>query len=220
MSAAQNGTAGTRLERLPGGLTLVGADGRELRVELTPSRGRPTVLRAVLGGSGPGATVIDATAGLGGDAFDLATAGSRVIAFEKSETVWRLLRDALDRAGSDPGLADAAGRIELHLGDALDLLPRFGPVDAVYLDPLFERRPREAGKRKGMQLLHELIGSGEQGGEGEARLLEAAMQAARRRVTVKRRLRAPWLAGVRPSGSISGRTVRFDLYPGKAGKSG
>lgn len=204
-----------RLVQLEDGLTLLGPDGEQLRVELRRTHGRPAVVRAVLGGSGAGATVIDATAGLGADAFALADAGCRVLAIERSPVVWQLLADGLERARADGQLEDAAVRIELLHGDARELLPKLGPVDAVYLDPLFETGSRSAGKRKGMRLLHLLEGEGDQDGAG---LLDAAQAAARRRVTVKRQLRAPRLAGRTPSGSIRGRTIRFDLYPGLAGK--
>jgi len=206
------------LEELPEGLTLIGPEGEQLRVELQPTPGRPTVVRAVTAGSGPAPVVIDATAGLGGDAFDLAHAGCRVLAIERDPTVWQLLADGLRRALADPALADTAARIELLHGDARELLPRHGPVDAVYLDPLFEVRRRQAGKRKGMKLLQLLGGEKPPSAAAEGELLDAAQDAARRRVAVKRQLRARWLADREPSGSIRGRTVRFDLYAGRAGK--
>ena len=48
-------------------------------------------------------TVVDATAGLGRDAFVLASLGCRVTLIERSPVVAALLQDGLARAGQDPG---------------------------------------------------------------------------------------------------------------------
>ena len=179
---------------------------------LSPTRGRPAVLRAALAGRQPAPHICDATAGMGADAFDLAYAGCRVTAIERSPLAWILLKDGLRRALLQPELAAAAGRIELRLGDSRELLPALGPFDVVYLDPMFTGGKKSAGKRKAMRLFHLLGQSGPDAGE----LLPAATSAARLRVVVKRPLRGEALASVAPSGSLKGRTVRFDLYAGGA----
>jgi len=60
-------------------------------------------------------TVLDATAGLGRDAFWLAYHGCRVTAIERSPILFALLRDGLERAGRVPEIRE-------HLGDRLRLL--------------------------------------------------------------------------------------------------
>ncbi len=197
---------GARLEVSDDRLKLVDSTGQELVVQLAASSGRPPLLRAALAGAQP--LVADATAGMAGDAFDLAHAGCRVVAIERSPLVWLLLRDGLRRALLDPALRAAAGRIELHYGDALELLPRLGPFEVVLLDPMWQGGKASAGKRKSMRLFHELTGPP----TDEAALLRAARLAASRRVVVKRPARGEYLAFERPSGSLAGRTVRFDLY--------
>jgi 16S rRNA (guanine1516-N2)-methyltransferase len=176
-------------------------------VEFEPGRGSPLLRRAALAGKA-GMRVIDGTAGLGQDAFALAEWGCEVELIERSAVVWELLADGLRRAGQDPSTRDSVARIRLHLGDALDLLPRLAPADVVYLDPMYPLSGREGRKAKGMRLLRDLLG-----GDHDADvLLEQARRAATRRVAVKRPLRAPPLAGERPSGSLPGTTVRYDLY--------
>ena len=61
---------------------------------------------------------------------------------------------------------------------------------------------------------HRLFAGGEDAltAEEEATLLAAARRAAGQRVVVKRPRKAEPLGGVQPSGSIEGRTVRYDLY--------
>ncbi len=202
-----------RLHFAQGALELQGAAGEVLRADLVPSSGRPPLLRATLAGRNPRPVIADATAGLGGDAFDLAAAGCTVVAIEQALVPWLLLQDALRRAVTDPARSQAASRINLLRGNATEVLATEGPFDVVYLDPLFQGGKASAGKRKSMRLLHELA----PGVTPESELLEAARQAASTRVTVKRPQAGPYLAGVRPSGSLQGRTVRFDLYSGLAG---
>lgn len=179
-----------------------------VHVEFVPGHAPGGLLRALLVNRGV-SRVVDATAGLGQDAFALAEAGCRVEMIERSPVVAALLRDGLGRALRNPDSAAAAGRLVLHEGEATALLPQLAPVEVVYLDPMYPRSGREGRKVKGMRLLRELLGGDEDAGE----LLTVARAAAGRRVVVKRPRRAPWLAGVAPSGSQAGKTVRYDLYP-------
>jgi 16S rRNA (guanine1516-N2)-methyltransferase len=179
-----------------------------LSVHFEPARSRPASIRATMAGQQPPPLIIDATAGLGQDAFDFATAGSTVIMLERSPVIGALLRDGLQRAASDPLLAPAASRMTLQIGDALQLLPGLPAADVIYLDPMFQTSPGQAGKRKSMRMFHALVGPD---ADADA-LLALARRHALQRVVVKRARRAPHLAGARPSGSLEGRTVRFDLY--------
>ncbi|MEX2543029.1 MAG: class I SAM-dependent methyltransferase [Trueperaceae bacterium] len=189
------------------------AAGGTLAVEFLPGRGSPQLRRAAMPGGRAAATgapprLIDATAGLAQDAFALAEWGCRVDLIERSPVVAALLADGLERARRDGRTGDAASRMHLHQGEALDILPRLKPAGVVYLDPMYPRSGREGRKGKGMRLLRELLGD-----DRDAHtLLEAARRAAGRRVVVKRPLRAPALAGHKPSGSLTGTTVRYDLY--------
>ncbi len=212
----------------PGALVLaVGAGGLSLRLGDGPAvsaaaeaLGRPArqvpdpLWRAVLAGGEP---VVDATAGLGGDAFRLASRGAQVTLIERSPLLAALLSDALERARAGalgPAAAEASGRLELVVGDARDVLRSGalapGRLGVVYLDPMFAAETGRALPPKGMALLRELLGDDEPGAPD---LLVAARAVATRRVVVKRHLRAAPLGGMRPSGSLRGRTVRFDVYP-------
>jgi 16S rRNA (guanine1516-N2)-methyltransferase len=194
----------TRLELRETGARAAGP----LAVEFLPGRGSNLLRRAALAGGGEQPRVIDATAGLGQDAFALAEWGCRVDLIERSPVVAALLEDGIARALEQPETAAAARRMSLHLGDAVDLLPRLAGAAVVYLDPMYPRSGREGRKAKGMRMLRQLLGDDPDSGA----LLDAAQRAARRRVVVKRPLRAPPLAGGRPSGSLTGTTVRYDLY--------
>lgn len=197
------------------GLALRRSGGPPVRARVaslaTPRAGGADPLyRAVLAGA---ESVIDATAGLGADAFHLAARGVSVSMIERSAVVAALLADALVRALAGEygaAAAAAAGRLSLREGDARDVLPG-SHAGVVLLDPMFPTADNSASPKKGMRLFRELLPAPPEGGE-HAELLALARRAATRRVVVKRALRAPPLAGVAPSGSLSGRTVRFDLY--------
>ena len=206
---------GLELRRDDEGLALVG-DGMVLRADflrllprLRPDRlGRELLVRAarVRGVEAP--TAVDATAGLGEDSLLLAAAGFTVTMFEKDPVIAALLRDALERATSDPQLAGVAAHMTLVEGDSVAGLREldFSP-DAVFLDPMFPERTKSAAVKKKFQLLHHL----ERPCDNEEELLDAALAARPRKIVIKRPPKGPWLAGAKPSHSIAGKAVRYDV---------
>ena len=170
-------------------------------------RGRDDLVRAVIPSAERPWRVIDATAGLGADGFALAAAGAHVTMIERSAVLHVLVREAWRRAQGDAEVAHAANRLQVLRGDARDVLHKLPRAEVVYLDPMYPDLGKRAAKSKEMTLLRDLVG-----GDTDARdLLEIALERATRRVVVKRPTKAPPLAG-RPTGSIGGRSVRFDLY--------
>ena len=165
--------------------------------------------RAVGFGKGHIPTIVDATAGLGRDAFLLACSGAQVTLLERSPEVHDLLRGALARAAAEsPELAAAVARMTLMLGDARDLLPGLR-ADAVIVDPMHPPRTNTAIVKQEMRLLRELVGTDPDALE----LMRAALAADCKRVVLKWQLRAKPLEGLRtPSHSITGKTVRYDVF--------
>jgi len=171
--------------------------------------------------------VIDATAGLGVDSFFMAALGCRVLAVERSETVAALLEDglrrlraAVARGGVEPyeALNGIVERLSLVKGDAREVLASLDEAecpDIVYLDPMYpeEDRSESALPKKGMQMFRRLIGDD---ADVES-VFEIARKKARDRVVVKRPLRAPPIAGVRPTHSFEGKTARYDMYHSQTG---
>lgn len=172
---------------------------------------------------------IDATAGLGQDSFLLAAAGFSVYMFEQDPIIAALLEDALDRAKSDPVLANIVERMHLFAEDSISALQRLGTSlsrdeqmpqtsdsqpyltvkpDVIYLDPMFPERTKSAAVKKKFQLLHHL----EHPCENEEELLGAAMNIQPRKIVVKRMAKGPFLAGKKPSYSIKGKSIRYDCY--------
>ena len=162
----------------------------------------------------PRLRILDATAGLGKDAFLLASLDCRVTMLERSSIVHAMLADGLERAllvdkpQAKTAVADAASRLSLRRGDFLDLADTLEPVDVVYLDPMFPARSKSARVKKDMFLLQGLLGHA----ESQPELLEAALNLALNRVVVKRGKLSPALDQRAPDISYKGRSSRYDVY--------
>lgn len=155
--------------------------------------------------------VLDATAGLGRDAFVLASLGCKVDMIERSPIVAALLADGLRRAKQELNLSQWLNqRMSLHHGVAVDLLSNWQheQPDVVYLDPMFPHRKKSAAVKKEMRLFQQLLGPDEDANL----LLEPALALAKKRVVVKRPSGAPYLADKKPQIEMQGKANRFDVY--------
>jgi len=191
---------------------------RPLRVEFAAGRARHRrlygggeLLRKALGSAGSNALVVDAGAGLGADSFVMASLGYRVLAVERSAVIHALLADGLARAAGELELQSIVAQISLQRGDATEFLTRMSEEerpDIIHMDPMYPPRRKSALGRRELRLLHLVVGEdGDAGG-----LLEIARHRAKRRVVVKRPLRADSL-GSAPGFSVRGKAVRYDVYP-------
>ena len=182
----------------------------ELLERLKPSRlSGELLVRAAKLKSGPALPVaIDATAGLGEDALLLAAAGFDVLLFEHDPIIAALLKDAVRRARETPALSCAAGRMHVFEEDSVAALGRMDKApDLVYLDPMFPERRKSAAVKKKFQLLQRL----EAPQEDAQALLQAAIAAGPQKIVIKRPLKGPSLGDVKPSHSVRGKAVRFDV---------
>jgi 16S rRNA (guanine1516-N2)-methyltransferase len=156
-------------------------------------------------------TVLDVTAGLGEDAWVMASVGCVVSACERNPVTYALLADGLRRANeADPQTAEL---IEIIKGNGVAVLleraklDRADRPDVVYLDPMFPLG-RKTAERKAMRVLRMISGD-----DADAdQLLEAALQTATNRVVVKRPRLAPPLPGPAPAVIHKGKSLRFDVY--------
>lgn len=172
------------------------------------------VARAIGLKKGATPTVLDATAGLGRDAFLFAWLGCQVLAVERHAEIHALLADALERALAEPEVAEhLGGRLQLLRGEAIAVLeqlasgPDIARPEVVYLDPMHPER-RSAGQvRKEMRIFRQLVGED----VDAERLLATALRVARRRVVVKRPRKGETL-GFAPDLQLEGKSTRFDIY--------
>jgi 16S rRNA (guanine1516-N2)-methyltransferase len=162
------------------------------------------------GGANP--DVLDATGGMGRDAFVLASLGCKVTLIERSPVVAALLEDGLSRAKADHEIGPwVTERMHLIHADAISWMNRLNKNDfpgVVYLDPMFPHRSKTALVKKEMRLLQQLLGDDQ---DADALLL-AAIRIASKRVVVKRPDAAPHLADMEPTMSLHSKKHRFDVY--------
>ncbi len=155
--------------------------------------------------------ILDATAGLGRDAFILASLGCEVHMVERSQVMAALLFDGLKRAKLSDKACSTVSAIQVTVGDALGVLKNLKVENApqvVYLDPMFPGEMKNALTKIEMRIIRDIVG-----GDLDAdQLISLALQKAQKRVVVKRPRGAPTLANTLPSFEVAGKSSRYDVY--------
>ena len=153
-------------------------------------------------------TVLDATAGMGEDSLLLAAWGCKVFLYESDHIIASLLRDAMKKADKYPRIGQAVSKMTLFEEDSISAMKNLKePVDVIYLDPMFPERQKSGLIKKKFQLLQKL----EAPCTNEEDLLNAAMAANPSKIVIKRPLKGPFLAGVKPAYSLKGKAIRYDV---------
>lgn len=151
-------------------------------------------------------SVVDATAGFGRDALSLATISGSVLLIERLPWMIALLEDAIESV-QHKSLRNLIGKFNLISGDSKDyLLNNHTRVDVIYLDPMFPNIGNAKAK-KNIQALRDLTKE-----DNSSSLFFIAMELASSRVIVKRHKNSIFINNLKPNFSISGKTVRFDVY--------
>jgi 16S rRNA (guanine1516-N2)-methyltransferase len=170
-------------------------------------------------------TVLDATAGLGKDAFLLAASGCEVHMLERSPIMGALLADGLCRLQkvvSAMGESDGVPRwlakmfLRLTIVDAKHYIENAlicgdARPDVIYLDPMYPERTKAALGKQAMRMVKSIVG---EDGDSEELLL-LALRYATKRVVVKRPRLAPSLSqrqGVSVDIVFGGCCCRYDVY--------
>lgn len=151
-------------------------------------------------------TVVDATAGLGGDSVLLARMGYTVFAVERNPVVSALLEDGIGRISV---ISDWMS-IGHGYGDARLILAGMNEMpDVIYLDPMYPGGRKQSVKvARPLRILRELAGDDTDADE----LLAVCLESALKRVVVKRPHFAEPLDREGLTGSVSGKLVRYDIY--------
>ena len=156
-------------------------------------------------------TVLDVTAGLGRDAFVLATLGSKLTLLERSPIIYSLLNDAILRVhkSKQVELIEIIGRMKLIYADALSYMQKLTQKpDVIYIDPMFPERQKKAQVKKEMAFFHDIAGKD----LDSAELLNLAKTQAKKRIVVKRPRLAVTLDETKPNFVITGKSTRYDVY--------
>ncbi len=155
------------------------------------------------GRGGVGVRVLDAMAGWGLDGLLLARMGCSLVMVEQHPAMHALLEDFTRRV--------ELAAVRACRGDGFAWLDGSQSFDVVYLDPMFPARRKRALPGKRMQYLAALAPE-------DSRSLDSWLEAGRLnasdRVVLKRRLHDSVTAT--PDWQITGRTVRYDVYRGRA----
>lgn len=159
-------------------------------------------------------SVLDLTAGMGGDAFVLATLGATVTMVERNPIVHSLLKDGLDRAKLkvDSELEEILSHLTLIKQNASEYLEQLNEdnfPDVIYLDPMFPSRSKSAQVKKEMQFFHDIVGSD----DDSETLFLLALHKAKRRIVVKRpRLSESITQTEKTAFEVTGKSTRYDVY--------
>jgi len=219
--AVQVGPDGLQIQQLgpdaPGPVRVDFLEGGAAHRRLYGGGAGQMIAKAVGIAQGVRPRVLDATAGLGKDAFVLATLGCDMHLIERQPLVAALLEDGLARAAGDDEVGPIVARMHLLHGNSIETMRNWQgePPQVVYLDPMFPHRDKSALVKKEMRVFRPLVGDD----LDAPALLEAALALATHRVVVKRPRKAPIIEGAKPSHSLEGKSSRYDIYPKKALKS-
>lgn len=215
--ALQFGEQGLQLQQLgpdaPGPVRVDFVEGGAAHRRLYGGGSGQMIAKAVGVAQGVRPRVLDATAGLGKDAFVLASLGCQMSLIERQPLIGALLEDGLLRAAADFEVAPIVARMQLLKGNSIELMRNWQgePPQVIYLDPMFPHREKTALVKKEMRLFRPLVGDD----PDAPALLEAALALASHRVVVKRPRKAPCIEGPKPSHALDGKSSRYDIYPKK-----
>ena len=154
-------------------------------------------------------TVVDATAGLGYDAFILASLGANVTLIERSEIIYDLLGKALTEALNFGGeISNIVKRMDLIFGDSKDILPKLEP-EVVLIDTMYKERKKSALVKNNMRLVREIVGPD----SDYLELVHVALNQARNRVVIKLPRYSDENKNYKPySHQILGKSIRYDVH--------
>jgi len=154
-------------------------------------------------------TIVDATAGLGYDAFILASLGAKVTLIERSKIMHNLLQEGISEAKSFGGeISRIISRMNLIFGDSKFILPDLLP-EVILIDTMYKDRKKTSLVKNDMRLVRDIVGSD----PDYIELIDVALNQASNRVVIKQPRYADQIDNIKPySHQILGKTIRYDVY--------
>jgi 16S rRNA (guanine1516-N2)-methyltransferase len=155
--------------------------------------------------------VVDATGGLGVDAFVLTCFGVHMTIIERNPIVYALLREGCEVARQNPQLTEMLARITLIHGDSNEVLPQLAAETkphVIYLDPMYPLRVKTntPGSKKEMVIARKLLGPDPKAED----MVAMALKYASSHVVLKR----PYYVEPSPDAvtAYKARSTRFEIY--------
>ena len=160
-------------------------------------------------GKGRYHSVLDATTGLGRDAFLMASVSEKLLCFERHPELYQHLERIFKVGQQNETLSPLLKKMTLINQCAIVFLTQYAgePFDVIYCDPMFPVRTKSALPKKESQYLQKMVGKD----EDAEQLIEVALNKARHRVVVKRPITSPILIQ-KPTLQYKARAHRFDVY--------
>lgn len=160
-------------------------------------------LARALGSGKFGLNLLDLSAGLGVDSVFLHQLGFEVTAVERNPFIYMALKIASDEFNKT---ADRV--IQIVHSEALTYLQNLkNKFDVAYFDPMFPDKKKSALPKQEMVFFKKLVGHDE---DAEQVVRYAVESKLFKRFVVKRPVGAE--AFIKPSGSIEGKIIRYDIY--------
>lgn len=173
------------------------------------SFGKKQPLAKALGNNHASKTIVDATAGLGRDAFVLAYQGYHLTLIEKHPLLVAALRYAIQEWQQTLSTPFNKTSWPCYHADSSQWLLQNNQAQIVYLDPMFPDKGKAALAKKEAQLLQQL----NLASQDESQLLTCALQTARDRVVVKRPRQGVCIQHHRQLNyQVLAKAHRFDVY--------
>jgi len=183
-----------------------------LQHRVRTSNRRQGLLKAVgLDKTSDSLSVLDATAGLGADAWSLAALGCKVHMLEKSGLMAALLFDGLRRIRQEASgkTLDSARRLKLTHTDFIEFLAKHDDrPDVIVLDPMFPPRTKSAKVNKDMALMQQFLPVNDDVEE----LLALARERAGKRVVLKRPGKSDKSPSPAPDFQVPGKACHFQVF--------
>ena len=153
--------------------------------------------------------IIDATAGLGYDAFILASLGAKVTLIERSEKMHEILQNGINEGVSFGGeIKKIINRMDLLFGDSKDILPKLSP-EVIMIDTMYKDRKKRALVKNNMRLVREIVGPD----SDYVELIKVALDCAKNRVVLKQPRYADPIKEIKKcSHQILGKSIRYDVF--------
>ena len=153
--------------------------------------------------------IVDATAGLGYDAFILASLGAKVTLIERSEKMHEILQNGINEGVSFGGeIKKIINRMDLLFGDSKDILPKLSP-EVIMIDTMYKDRKKTALVKNNMRLVREIVGPD----SDYVELIKVALDCAKNRVVLKQPRYADPIKEIKKcSHQILGKSIRYDVF--------
>ncbi|WP_343128183.1 class I SAM-dependent methyltransferase [Buchnera aphidicola (Takecallis taiwana)] len=154
--------------------------------------------------------IVDATTGLGKDAFIFFSYGCHVTMIERNPIISILLDDGLKRSYQDNKIQHLIKqRMQLIYNTSLNIHQlNIKKPDVIYLDPMFPKLKKKALSKKTIRTIQDIVGND----TDSHLLLPICLLFAKNRVVVKRPKKSNHVANIKPNYIIETKKHRFDIY--------